>query len=60
MVKCLIGGLIRGIFVVVHIDSADFIEQELQGRQADIVCLCAIGRKYRPNYVKDVVRLAET
>lgn len=42
---------------VVHIDSADFIEQELQGRQADIVCLCAIGRKYRPNYVKDVVRL---
>ena len=42
---------------VVHIDSADFIEQELQGKQADIVCLCAIGRKYRPNYVKDVVRL---
>ncbi|ENW94331.1 MBL fold metallo-hydrolase [Acinetobacter dispersus] len=42
---------------VVHIDSADFIEQELQGRQADIVCLCAIGRKYRPNYVKDVVRI---
>ncbi|WP_023271064.1 MBL fold metallo-hydrolase [Acinetobacter gyllenbergii] len=42
---------------VVHIDSADFIEQELQGKHADIVCLCAIGRKYRPNYVKDVVRL---
>ncbi|WP_151869804.1 MULTISPECIES: MBL fold metallo-hydrolase [Acinetobacter] len=42
---------------IVHIDSADFIEQELQGKQADIVCLCAIGRKYRPNYVKDVVRL---
>ncbi len=21
------------------------------------MCLCAIGRKYRPNYVKDVVRL---
>lgn len=42
---------------VVHIDSADFIEQELQGKQADIVCLCAIGRKYRPDYVKDVVRL---
>jgi len=46
-----------GKLSVVHIDSADFIEQELQGRQADIVCLCAIGRKYRPNYVKDVVRL---
>lgn len=46
-----------GKLSVVHIDSADFIEQELQGRQADIVCLCAIGRKYRPNYVQDVVRL---
>lgn len=46
-----------GKLTVVHIDSADFIEQELHGRQADIVCLCAIGRKYRPNYVKDVVRL---
>ena len=46
-----------GQLSVVHIDSADFIEQELQGKQADIVCLCAIGRKYRPNYVKDVVRL---
>ena len=46
-----------GKLSVVHIDSADFIEQELQGREADIVCLCGIGRKYRPNYVKDVVRL---
>ena len=46
-----------GQLCVVHIDSADFIEQELQGKHADIVCLCAIGRKYRPNYVKDVVRL---
>lgn len=46
-----------GHLTVVHIDSADFIEKELQGIQADIVCLCAIGRHYRPNYVKDVVRL---
>lgn len=46
-----------GHLSIVHIDSADFIEQELQAKQADIVCLCAIGRKYRPNYVKDVVRL---
>jgi L-ascorbate metabolism protein UlaG (beta-lactamase superfamily) len=23
----------------------------------DVVCLCAIGRNYRPDYVKDVVRL---
>lgn len=46
-----------GHLKVVHIDSADFIEKELQGIQADIVCLCAVGRHYRPNYVKDVVRL---
>ncbi len=44
---------------VVHIDSADFIEEELAGQQADIVCLCAIGRRYRPNYVRDVVRLLQ-
>jgi len=42
---------------IVHIDSADVINAELKGQQADIVCLCAIGRKYRPNYVKDVVAL---
>lgn len=48
-----------GTLTVVHIDSADFLEQELQGFKADIVCLCAIGRHYRPNYVKDVVRLLQ-
>jgi L-ascorbate metabolism protein UlaG (beta-lactamase superfamily) len=46
-----------GKLKIVHIDSADFINEELEGQQADIVCLCAIGRRYRPNYVKDVVRL---
>lgn len=46
-----------GSLKVVHIDSADFVNEELQGQQADIVCLCAIGRKYRPNYVKEVVEL---
>jgi L-ascorbate metabolism protein UlaG (beta-lactamase superfamily) len=46
-----------GHLKIVHIDSADFIEAELTDIQADIVCLCAIGRQYRPNYVKDVVRL---
>ena len=42
---------------IVHIDSAEFFEHELDGFQADVVCLCAIGRKYRPNYVADCVRL---
>ncbi len=42
---------------IAHIDSADFINEELAGQQADILCLCAIGRKARPDYVKDAVRL---
>ena len=46
-----------GKLTIVHIDSADFIPEELKGVQADVVCLCAIGRKYRPNYVKEVVEL---
>ena len=46
-----------GSHKIMHIDSADFINSNLQGLQADIVCLCAIGRYWRPNYVKDVVRL---
>jgi L-ascorbate metabolism protein UlaG (beta-lactamase superfamily) len=40
---------------VVHIDSADVIDDELEGLQADVVCLCAIGRRYRPNYVQTVI-----
>ncbi|MDF3031504.1 MAG: fold metallo-hydrolase [Moraxellaceae bacterium] len=48
-----------GTLRVAHIDSADVINEELAGQQADVVCLCAIGRKYRPNYVKDVVRLLQ-
>ncbi len=42
---------------VVHVDSADFIEEELEGVHADVVCLCAIGRKYRPGYVETAVRM---
>lgn len=42
---------------IVHIDSAEFINAELSGLQADVVCLCAVGRRFRPDYVKDVVRL---
>jgi L-ascorbate metabolism protein UlaG (beta-lactamase superfamily) len=41
---------------VVHIDSADVIEEELSGFRADVVCLCAIGRRYRPGYVDAVMR----
>ena len=44
---------------IMHIDSADFIEEEVQGKTADVLCLCAIGRRWRPNYVQDVVRLVQ-
>lgn len=46
-----------GSLTVVHIDSADFLPQELEGVRADVLCLCAIGRRYRPDYVKEAVRL---
>ena len=42
---------------LVHIDSADFIDAELAGHGADVLCLCAIGRKYRPGYVRAAVEL---
>lgn len=42
---------------IAHIDSADFINAELAGQQADILCLCAVGRQHRPNYVQDAIRL---
>ena len=42
---------------VVHIDTAEFFEEELDGVTCDVLCLCAIGRRYRPNYVADAVRL---
>ena len=42
---------------MVHIDSADMIDDELAQHSADVVCLCAIGRQSRPDYVETVVRL---
>jgi L-ascorbate metabolism protein UlaG (beta-lactamase superfamily) len=56
-------GLVLNWFVqiaglkVVHIDSAEFFEEELKDVTCDVLCLCAIGRAYRPNYVADAVRL---
>jgi L-ascorbate metabolism protein UlaG (beta-lactamase superfamily) len=46
-----------GTIRVLHIDSADFLREELQGVQADVICLCAIGRHYRPDYVREVIAL---
>ena len=44
---------------VVHIDSADFVEEELSGSKADVLCLCAIGRKYRSDYTKTVIDILQ-
>jgi L-ascorbate metabolism protein UlaG (beta-lactamase superfamily) len=44
-----------GGFSLLHIDSADFLLDELRGLSADLVCLCAAGWKTRPRYVEEVV-----
>jgi L-ascorbate metabolism protein UlaG (beta-lactamase superfamily) len=46
-----------GDFSMMHIDSADFLPEELSGLQAEVLCLCAAGRKYRPHYVEQAVAL---
>lgn len=44
---------------IVHIDTAEFFADEMEGLRADVLCLCAIGRKYRPNYVAEAVSLLQ-
>jgi L-ascorbate metabolism protein UlaG (beta-lactamase superfamily) len=41
---------------LMHVDSADYHLEELDGLRADVLCLCAAGRKFRPNYVTEIVR----
>ena len=40
---------------VVHIGSAELIESELRDTRADVLCLCAIGRRNRRDYVARAV-----
>lgn len=42
---------------VVHIDSADYLDDELRGLRCEVLCLCAIGRAARPRYVEDAIAL---
>lgn len=42
---------------VAHIDSADFLDAELSGHTADVLCLCAVGRHARPNYTRAAIEL---
>jgi L-ascorbate metabolism protein UlaG (beta-lactamase superfamily) len=44
---------------VVHVDSADFIEQELEGMRCDVLCLCAIGRHWRPGYTRIAIEMLQ-
>ncbi len=44
-------------FSMVHVDSADFLREELSGVHADVLCLCAAGRHYRPRYVAEAIEL---
>lgn len=46
-----------GGFSLVHVDSADFVNEELRGVSADVVCLCAAGWRERRGYVAEIVRL---
>ena len=46
-----------GGFSLVHVDSADFLREELQGVRADVLCLCAAGRHYRERYVEEAIEL---
>ena len=44
---------------VLHVDSAEFFEHEWTGLDVDLLCLCAVGRRWRPNYVADAVRIVQ-
>lgn len=46
-----------GSLTIGHVDSADFIDEELRGHRCDVLCLCAIGRRYRPGYAREVIGL---
>jgi L-ascorbate metabolism protein UlaG (beta-lactamase superfamily) len=46
-----------GGFSIVHVDSAEFVADELRGLSADVVCLCAAGWRERRGYIPEIVRL---
>jgi L-ascorbate metabolism protein UlaG (beta-lactamase superfamily) len=46
-----------GGFSIVHVDSAEFLADELRGLSADVVCLCAAGWRDRRGYIPEIVRL---
>ncbi len=47
----------RRALTILHIDSAEFFAEQLREVRADVVCLCAIGRNFRPRYLEEIVEL---
>lgn len=41
---------------MLHVDSADWRDDTLDGVSADVLCLCAVGRQYRRGYTADLIR----
>ena len=42
-----------------HVDSAEFFANEWQGIEVDVLCLCAIGRNSRPNYIEEAISIVK-
>ena len=40
---------------IVHVDSADYDTARMKQVDADVVCLCAIGRHYRPGFTREIL-----
>lgn len=44
-----------GDATVLHVDSADFLDEHLDGVRADVLCLCAVGRRWARDYTRRIV-----
>ncbi len=42
-----------------HVDSAEFFAKEWNGLEVDVLCLCAIGRNSRPNYIEEAISIVK-
>ena len=40
---------------IVHVDSADYDTQRIRQLDCDVLCLCAVGRQYRPAYTREII-----
>lgn len=42
---------------ILHLGSADFIDEKLEGLPVDVLFPCAAGRQYSPNFVKRLISI---